>query len=80
MVSVTVNTSRSDASAMLIQNTAVSQRMRSVVMGPCVETNDPRGAGKKKRTITLSSTIIAVWKLASRISIAGPQANEQGLT
>ena len=73
-----MKTRRKIATAALIQKTAVSHRMRNVVIGPCVETKEPLGAGKKNSAITLSSTITAVCRLANRISIAGPKANFKG--
>jgi len=69
---VTTRLRRSDATAMLTHSSADSVRVRNSVTGPCVETNDPRGAGKKNSAITLISTMAAVSKFANRVSITSP--------
>jgi len=72
-VNVTSNARRRDSVAMRAHSNAVSQRCANCVTGPCVDTNDPRGAGKKNSATTLISTMAAVSKFANRMSMEQPQ-------
>ena len=71
-VSVTRNLWRSEATAIPNRISAASARMQNSAIGPCVDMNDPRGAGKKNSATTLIRTMTAVSIFADRMSMEGP--------